>query len=857
MADYTLSAKITGDSSSLEKSFKSAQSSLTNFTKATKSIGSAASDVGKSLLPISLAAGGVEAAVGKMAFNFQDSMANINTLLDNTSNLKGYETSIKSLSNETGISLDTMSQGMYQAISSLGDGGAETESIFDTMAKSAKAGGADVSDSVSLISAGMKGYNSVSGETAQKISDLAFETAKLGVTTFPEMAKSMQPLFPLSNSLNISYEELFGSMATLTGVTGNTAEVSTQLKAVFSNLMSPTDEMAALMQKYGYSNAEAMLKSEGLSGTLEILKKETGGQSDKLAELFGSTEAITAVTALTGSQFDTFKDKLASMGDATGATSAAYAKLETDGDKVRIAFNQIKNAGEDLGESMISSLAPMIESVSQKVQSFTKWFVDLDDGTKRTIVVILGITAAIAPLLMGFGALMSSVSKISGGIGVLKDTLGNLSAKLGGISGPTGIAIAAVVALVAAFAYLMSTNEGFRDSIMSAVDTISSAFAPVLQTLGTVLQSIGGTILSVITGALNTLAPALSAIATAVANLMAAIAPLINQLIAAVFPIINQIISVISSAVSSVMPTVVSILDIIAGIIQTLTPIIQNILTVIVQVVSNIIVAIMPIISAVGNVIQAVMSVVLPIIQFIAEVIARIVQTIAPIISRVTEIFSEVFSVVSGVFSNIASFIGGVINTVSGVISAISGVVSSVFGTIYNIVSSIMGTVGSIISGVFDGIQNAWSGLTGFVSGVFNGIGGAVQDLVNQVKGFVNGVIGGINGAIGIINKIPGVSIGAIPYLAHGTPDWPGGFAYMNEGGRGELTYLPNGSQVIPHDISVQYAKEAARQSRTTESSTATTIVRQGDTINFNQPIKNASDTYRGYKRAREVLAYE
>ena len=33
----------------------------------------------------------------------------------------------------------------------------------------------------------------------------------------------------------------------------------------------------------------------------------------------------------------------------------------------------------------------------------------------------------------------------------------------------------------------------------------------------------------------------------------------------------------------------------------------------------------------------------------------------------------------------------------------------------------------------------------------------------------------------------------------------------MNEGGRGELTYLPNGSQVIPHDISMKYAKEAAR----------------------------------------------
>ena len=75
----------------------------------------------------------------------------------------------------------------------------------------------------------------------------------------------------------------------------------------------------------------------------------------------------------------------------------------------------------------------------------------------------------------------------------------------------------------------------------------------------------------------------------------------------------------------------------------------------------------------------------------------------------------------------------------------------------------------------------------------------------------MNGVISGINAAVGLINMIPGISIGYIPYLARGTDDWQGGFARMNEGGRGELTYLPNGTQVIPHDISVKYAKEAAR----------------------------------------------
>ena len=129
-----------------------------------------------------------------------------------------------------------------------------------------------------------------------------------------------------------------------------------------------------------------------------------------------------------------------------------------------------------------------------------------------------------------------------------------------------------------------------------------------------------------------------------------------------------------------------------------------------------------------------------------------------------------------------------------------------------------MNKVGSVIKTVFSGIKSAWNGLTSFVSGVFSGIGSAVNSLVSTVKGFVNGVISGINAAIGLINMIPGVNIGRIPYLAHGTDDWQGGFAYMNEGGRGELTYLPNGAQVIPHDISVKYAKEAARANSGAES---------------------------------------
>ena len=205
------------------------------------------------------------------------------------------------------------------------------------------------------------------------------------------------------------------------------------------------------------------------------------------------------------------------------------------------------------------------------------------------------------------------------------------------------------------------------------------------------------------------------------------------------------------------------------------------------------------------------MAIISPIVTFIANIIAAVVKVIGTIIGIITGIFSTVFNIISGVFTNVSNFISQVITGVSTVISTLTGIVGGVFNGIYSTVSSVMSSVGSFIQGVFSGIQSAWSGLTSFVSGVFSGISSAVSSLVSTVKGFVNGVISGINSAIGLINMIPGVSIGYIPYLLHGTEDWGGGFARMNEGGRGELTYLPDGTQVIPHDISVKYAKEAAR----------------------------------------------
>lgn len=56
----------------------------------------------------------------------------------------------------------------------------------------------------------------------------------------------------------------------------------------------------------------------------------------------------------------------------------------------------------------------------------------------------------------------------------------------------------------------------------------------------------------------------------------------------------------------------------------------------------------------------------------------------------------------------------------------------------------------------------------------------------------------------------------AVPHFATGKDHFKGGFAVINENSKGELVNLPDGSQVIPHDISLRYAEEAAARGNIT-----------------------------------------
>lgn len=147
------------------------------------------------------------------------------------------------------IARDELANGLYQVVS---NGVPEDNwiSFLETSARSAVGGLADINKVVGVTSTLIKNYG-LEWSAAADIQDKIQLTAKNGVTSFEQLAQALPRVTGNAATLGVSIDELMGTFATLTGVSGNTAEVSTQLAAIFTSLVKPSSEAAEMASAMG------------------------------------------------------------------------------------------------------------------------------------------------------------------------------------------------------------------------------------------------------------------------------------------------------------------------------------------------------------------------------------------------------------------------------------------------------------------------------------------------------------------------------------------------------------------------------------------------------------------------------
>ncbi len=497
-------------------------------------------------------------AAVKAAADYESQLSNVSTLLTGTEAQVTARTSeigdqILNVSNRTGVATADLTDGMYQVISAFGDS-ADAASILETAAKSAAAGNATTTDSINLLSAVTKGYGDTSAAAVQKAADLSFATVRLGQTTFPELAASLGKVIPLTSTLGVEQEQLFGAMSTLTGVTGNTAEVATQLKATMQSFLQPSANMAKSLKSMGYESGQALLESKGFQGALDALKDSVGGNDLAFAGLFSSVEAQTAVLSLAGTQADNFTSKTAEMYKATGAADTAFQRQT---DNLNYNIQAIKTLGANfliqVGQKVLPYVRELAEKALPVLQEKIPIIVDyiankaipaaIQAGKwiEKHKTLLLSLSAGVATLVAAFKTLQT-INTVVTTFTSLKTIISKTSAaggvmsKIMGLGGVKMALIAGAIALVAAaFIYLWNNSEKFRKTV--------TAIWEKLKPLGTSLAALAET-------AWNNLAPTLEFVGTVLVNglgnAVQVLAPVIQNIIGIFTGLIDFITGVFS-----------------------------------------------------------------------------------------------------------------------------------------------------------------------------------------------------------------------------------------------------------------------------------------------------------------------
>ena len=390
---YELMLKIGGKvDGSLKNACSTADKNLAALGKTAKTAGKIAAGA---MVAAATAVATLGTAAVKSAAEYEAQLANVSTLLTGTEAEVAARTAeigdqVLEISNRTGVATADLTDGMYQVVSAFGDS-ADAAAILETAAKSAAAGNATTTDSINLLSAVTKGYGDTSAEAVQQAADLAFATVRLGQTSFPELAAGMGKVIPLASTLGLEQEQLWGAMATLTGVTGSTAEVVTQMKATMQAFLSPSKNMQAALKNMGYESGQALLESKGLQGSLDALKDAVGGNELAFAGLFSSVEAQTAVLAMAGNQAENLTSKTAEMYEATGAANTAF---ERQTNTLKYDIKMIKNLGANFLTQLGTNILPYVREFAETAMPVVSEALEKIGGYMTGTIIPAAKTAA-------------------------------------------------------------------------------------------------------------------------------------------------------------------------------------------------------------------------------------------------------------------------------------------------------------------------------------------------------------------------------------------------------------------------------------------------------------------------------
>lgn len=468
-----------------------------NLSSAGKSLTSAGSTLTKSVTVPIVGAG---TAVVKLSSDFESAMSKVSAISGATgSDLDALNQKAQEMGAKTKFSATESAEAFtYMAMA-----GWKTEDMLqgiDGIMALAAADGLDLATTSDIVTDALTAFG-LSASDSGHFADVLAKAASNANTNVTLLGESFKYAAPVAGALGYSAEDTAIALGLMANAGIKGSQGGTALRSSLSRLIKPTDDAAALMEKYGLSmtNADGSMKS--LGQVMDMLRNNMGDlteaeQAQAAATLFGQ-EAMSGMLSIINASDKDYEKLTSAIYDADGA---AQEMADTMLDNLGGQLTLLKSALEGLAIQFGEILLPYIKQFVTWLQNLTQKLQNLTPEQKEQIVKWAAVAASIGPVLLvvgklvtGIGGLITTLGKIPGAVssisgGMTKLVTGfknigegitlakagfpgmaaqasKLGAAIGGITAPVAAVIAIIAALVAAFATLWKTNEEFRNKM--------------------------------------------------------------------------------------------------------------------------------------------------------------------------------------------------------------------------------------------------------------------------------------------------------------------------------------------------------------------------------------------------------
>lgn len=198
-------------------------------------------------------------------------------------------------------------------------------------------------------------------------------------------------------------------------------------------------------------------------------------------------------------------------------------------------------------------------------------------------------------------------------------------------------------------------------------------------------------------------------------------------------------------------------------------------------------------------------------VSIVADVAGKVMTFVGTIKSVITTVKAA-----GGIMSWVASGPIGLI--IAGIAAAVVVVVLLIknFDKVKAVAQTVFGGIKTFITTLVDAFKSLGRQIKDAFWGAFNWVKQKIQPIIDWISDKISKIksgfekIGNFFSNLGFgssANTGSQYSLTANGGKATGTPYFRGGLTRVNEGGRGEIMNLPNGTQIIPHDVAKKQQK--------------------------------------------------